>query len=194
MCFFPKIKLEYIWIDGDGQIRSKTKIYEEMNSKVTDLLKKSLVNKDTRLLNDKKYLSELKIMKIISDWNYDGSSTNQAEGNNSEVILKPVRIYIDVFRQNSLLVLCETWAHTLHPHTTNTRNKSLNIFRKYKDEKPWFGIEQEFFMIDILNGLPLGFNNDGSAHPQGKYYCSVGAGKCYGRPFAEEVLENCINS
>ena len=25
------ITLEYIWIDGDNQIRSKTKIYEEKN-------------------------------------------------------------------------------------------------------------------------------------------------------------------
>ena len=28
---------------------------------------------------------------------------------------------------------------------------------------------QEFFMINIKNNLPIGFNNDGSAHPSGKY-------------------------
>ena len=188
------ITLEYIWIDGDNQIRSKTKIYEEKNEDITNTLRQTLKSKNTDRLNDKKYLSELNILKLLPDWNFDGSSTNQAIGNDSEVIIRPVRIYLDVFREKWILVLCETWTSKMIPHATNTRNNALSIFSKFSDEEPWFGIEQEFFMINIKNNLPIGFNNDGSAHPQGRYYCSVGAGKCFGREFAEEVLENCLNT
>ena len=44
----------------------------------------------------------------IPEWNYDGSSTGQAEGKKSEVILKPVYVCPDPFRRNiqySYLVL-----------------------------------------------------------------------------------------
>jgi glutamine synthetase len=188
------ITLEYIWVDGHDQLRSKTKIYEEQTETITNNLKQALKNKNTDRLNNRKYLSELNILKLIPDWNFDGSSTNQAIGKDSEVILRPVRIYLDVFRKNGFLVLCETWTSKMVPHETNTRNKALRIFSKFSSEEAWFGIEQEFFMINTKNGLPIGFNNDGSAHPQGRYYCSVGAGKCFGRDFAEEVLENCLNT
>ena len=41
-------------------------------------------------------------------WNFDGSSTGQAPGTDSEVMLKPVRIFPDPFRGNPhKLVLCE---------------------------------------------------------------------------------------
>lgn len=42
-------------------------------------------------------------------WNYDGSSTKQATGENSEVFLKPVKYVPDPFRGgNHIIVLCET--------------------------------------------------------------------------------------
>ena len=34
----------------------------------------------------------------LEDWNYDGSSTEQADGKDSEVYLKPVALYKDPFR------------------------------------------------------------------------------------------------
>ena len=37
-------------------------------------------------------VSDLKV------WNYDGSSTGQADGHNSEVLLKPRAIFNDCFR------------------------------------------------------------------------------------------------
>ena len=43
-------------------------------------------------------------------WNFDGSSTGQATGENSDVYLKPKAIYRDPFRGgDNILVLCETW-------------------------------------------------------------------------------------
>lgn len=63
-----KTKLEYIWLDGyepEPNLRSKVKIVDDV---VTDV-------------ND------------VPLWNFDGSSTKQAEGSKSDCILKPVRIY-----------------------------------------------------------------------------------------------------
>lgn len=41
-------------------------------------------------------------------WNFDGSSTGQAPGDDSEVMLKPQAIYPDPFRGgDNILVICE---------------------------------------------------------------------------------------
>ena len=46
---------------------------------------------------------------VIDDWNYDGSSTGQALGSESEVIIKPRSLFNDPFRLgNNKLVLCST--------------------------------------------------------------------------------------
>ena len=37
-------------------------------------------------------------MTDLKVWNYDGSSTGQADGHNSEVLLKPRAIFNDPFR------------------------------------------------------------------------------------------------
>ena len=159
--------LEYIWIGGNNELRSKTKIclYEDVD------------------------LSSLPI------WNFDGSSTNQASGDDSEVLLNPVRVYKNPFVDNdnteNYLVLCETLNKDKTPHSTNTRSKASSIFSKYENMKPWYGIEQEFFMIDQETKLPLGFKKD-FTEPQGRYYCSVGSGSCFGREISNDMLNSCI--
>lgn len=58
-------------------------------------------------------------MYLISDlpkWNYDGSSTYQAEGSNSDTYLYPVAMYRDPFRRgNNKLVLCDTYKYNKKP-------------------------------------------------------------------------------
>lgn len=162
-------KLEYIWIGGNSEIRSKTKIVRSSKERLS--------------LNDEE----------ISEWNYDGSSTNQATGRDSEVLVRPVAIYPDPFRgENDLLVLCDTWLPNGEPHSTNTRITAKNIFDQSPDLEPMFGLEQEFFAINTKTRLPLGFPEYGYPAPQGPYYCSVGASNAPGRDFLEESLNNCI--
>jgi glutamine synthetase len=52
----------------------------------------------------------------LSWWNFDGSSTGQAEGSNSDIYLKPVAIYKDPFMLGSnKLVMCETYKYNKEP-------------------------------------------------------------------------------
>jgi len=107
----------------------------------------------------------------ISTWNYDGSSTGEATTSNSEVILYPVKSYPNPFfpKDTSFLILCDTSSST-------NRKKALELFNKTKskDLKPWFGIEQEYFITNKY-GLPFAFiNKEDKPEPQGKYYCGVG--------------------
>jgi glutamine synthetase len=172
----PNIVYEYIFLDAKNNFRSKTKVI------------KGPIKLDKYQSPDIHY---------IPSWNYDGSSTGQAKGNNSEVILKPVYVCPDPFRQNikySYLVLCETYSDPNTPHPNNTRHLSNFLFKKYSQEKPWFGIEQEFFIINPTLKLPLGMLPNGKTPPQADYYCGIGYGNCFGRPFIEDVLSYCLHS
>ena len=121
------------------------------------------------------------------EWDYDGSSTNQATGNNSEVILKPVRSFRDPFRQRSFLVMCDIYDFNENPHPDNNRHEALEIFEKYSAEKPWFGLEQEFFLFKKGTKTPSGKSNpETDLPPQGQYYCSVGASNCFDRQVMED--------
>jgi len=165
-----KYLVEYIWLDCNQYPRSKT-----------------------RVMSDKPILDNLPI------WNYDGSSTGQATGNNSEVLLKPVKLYPDPFRkEDNVLVLCETLNPDETPHSTNTRNKALKVFdnEKVKNEKTWYGIEQEYILLNYQNDTPLGWpvNVNLLPKPQGNYYCSVGTENIAGREIVEKHLEYCLYS
>ena len=163
-----RICLEYIWIGGKNEIRSKTKVF---NSK--DIIK----------------------AENLPVWNFDGSSTGQATGVDSEVMLYPVRVFKDPLREkNGFLVLCETYTPEGLPHHTNKRFNAKKIFDAKLEEEPWFGLEQEYFMINNDTGNPLGFCKNLIAKPQGQYYCSIGAGNAFGRQIVEEHLQACITA
>ncbi len=140
--------------------------------------------------------------KIIADgtdappiWGFDGSSTNQADGEHSDCVLQPVFTCPDPIRGgDNILVLCEVLdASTMKPHSTNTRAAAARVAKKYAKYDMWFGLEQEYTMLRP-DGSPLGFPKDGFPGPQGPYYCGVGTGKIVGRDIVEEHTQACLDA
>ena len=60
----------------------------------------------------------------LPEWNYDGSSTGQADENDSEVLIVPKALFNDPFNKegedNHKLALCDTYLPDGSPHPTNT--------------------------------------------------------------------------
>ena len=170
-----KICLEYVWIDGFENLRSKNRIL--------------VLDKLTLKLSD------------VPIWNFDGSSTGQAlDKKESDIILKPVRIYSNPFIKftKSYLVLCECLTIDMKPHPTNFRNDCFETTIEFKEDECLFGIEQEYTIferkdINKLNS-PYQWNNfeDPEIGGQGPYYCSIGGDRAFGRPIVEEHLEFCL--
>jgi glutamine synthetase len=80
----------------------------------------------------------------------------------------------------------------LEPHPTNTRVFAEKIEKEYSTEQAWFGLEQEYTIFK--DGRPLGFPEGGFPEPQGKYYCSAGGGRVFGREIVEEHLDLCLDA
>ena len=137
--------------------------------------------------------------KVIADsekpgiWGFDGSSTNQAAGESSDVVLSPVMITPDPIRGgDNKLVLCETFLTDMTPHPTNTRSKCAVVAEKYGSFETWFGLEQEYTFFE--GGYPLGWPDNGFPAPQGGYYCGVGAEEIFGREVVNKHLQACIDA
>jgi len=161
-----KSKLEYIWLDGykpTQSLRSKTKVESDFSGKVED----------------------------APIWCFDGSSTEQANGSNSDCLLKPVAVFPDPDRMNAFLVMTEVLNADGTPHESNGR---ATIDEADDDEDFWFGFEQEYFLWDPESNLPPGFPHGGFPRPQGPYYCSVGAINAYGREVVEDHLDICLEA
>ncbi len=159
-----KAKLEYLWLDGykpTQNIRSKTKLVEDFSGKLED----------------------------CPMWSFDGSSTEQAEGNSSDCLLKPVALYPDPARKNGWLVMTEVLSADGTPHPSNGRATIED-----DDNDFWFGFEQEYFIMDSRTLLPLGFPPGGYPGPQGMYYCSVGGKNTWGREIVEEHIDLCLEA
>jgi len=139
--------------------------------------------------------SKVKVVKdwdgTAPQWNFDGSSTNQAIGSDSECILDPVRIYTFDQKQNWHLVLCEVLNSDGTPHETNKRAE-LRGLQEFADANQfWWGFEQEYFLT--RNRKPLGFPDGGYPDPQGLYYCGVGGNQVEGREVVHQHLMHCLD-
>ena len=157
-------RAEYIWIDG-------TKPTSKLRSK-------------TKVLNDG---DELPL------WGFDGSSTNQAPGDNSDCVLRPVMTVPDPIRGgNDVLVMCEVLTVDMEPHPSNTRAACLVATDKYAAMEPWFGIEQEYTFFK--DGRVHGWPTHGYPAPQGGYYCGVGDDEIWGRDVVEAHTKNCMDA
>ena len=169
--------VEYIWIDKKGNLRSKSRYL-------------------------KCFLCEL---KDIPEWNFDGNSTGQAFSEDAEIVIKPKAMFTDPFRPRRSgrgdavyphkLVLCDTYKPDGAPCKDNNRVWAKEIFDRALEEEPWFGLEQEYFLIDPVRLKPLGFCGE-TTEPkkQGQYYCSTGFENNFGREIVEEHLMACLTA
>jgi len=162
---------EYIWLDGTEptqRLRSKTRIV-----RVCDL--------DGPRLED------------FPQWSFDGSSTGQAEGDDSDLLLEPVRFVPDPLRDGGFLVLCEVLDGDGAPHASNRRAYLREVLAAGADaEAPMFGFEQEYTLY--AKGRPLGWPETGFPGPQGPYYCGVGAEEAHGREMVEAHGRACLDA
>lgn len=161
-----KYRLDYVWLDGykpTANIRTKAQILE-LDSFSGDV-------------------NEAPV------WGFDGSSTQQAEGHDSDCILQPVRVYKNPLHRNAWFVLCEVFDRAGVAVPSNYR---AQIDDEANDEF-WFGFEQEYVLMTSA-GRPLGFPEGGYPEPQGPYYCSVGSQNSAGRELIEYHFEMCLEA
>ena len=174
--------LEYIWLGANDILRSKTKIW-------------------TPSENERLYIRKNGITSVsFPIWNFDGSSTGQAEGINSEIKIEPVAVYPNPFYSNpgnykNYLVLCQTLDKDNIPLISNTRAVANEIFEQTKGHEPWFGIEQEYFIISqstasAWRGLP----RDENGLIQFRNYCGTGYSDIFHREMVIEHMHLCLNA
>ena len=157
--------LEYVWIGGKGERRSKTRI----------------INFLIRNVND------------IPNWTSDGSSTEQADSNGmTEIILAPCKYFLNPLLNNknitcdNYIVLCETFDINMVALPSNYREKALRIFNKGLSEEPWFGIEQEYIMCHTNQK-----NKDKCLSSDSRHYCGTQLNSVE-RTIAEEHMSACL--
>jgi len=161
---------EYIWLDGvkpTAELRSKSRVIEFTGKANLD---------------------------IFPEWGFDGSSTNQATGDKSDCILKPVNFVSDPIRgEGNFLVMCEVYDKEGLPHPTNTRAILRRVLQAgAAAHEPMVGFEKEYTLFQ--DSTPLGFPLDGYPRPQGPYYCGVGANRAFGREIVERHTQACIDA
>ena len=161
----------YIWIDGakpTPKLRSKTRILAHPEREIE--------------LSD------------FPEWGFDGSSTNQAEGQESDLVLHPVKFVMNPLQgETNYLVLCEVLNPDHTPHTTNTRSKLRQLMeREAHQYEPWIGFEQEYTLFK--GNTPLGWPSNGYPAPQGPFYCGVGADEVFGRDLVQDHTYACLEA
>ena len=159
---------EYLWLDGGRPvqaIRSKTRVVQlPTDAKVDD----------------------------FPVWSFDGSSTEQASGDDSDCLLVPVSVAKDPLRGTGhYLVLCEVRNADGSDHASNRRAALRSILTAIDPKiDPWVGFEQEYTLY--RDGRPLGFPSNGFPGPQGPYYCGSGVDQAFGRELVEEHAQACL--
>ncbi len=161
---------EYLWLDGHQptqELRSKTRLLPHIEGQAINI-------------------------NFFPDWGFDGSSTYQATGEHSDLILRPVAFCKDVLRGEGVayVVMCEVFQANGKAHSSNQRALLRELLAKgAKKEEIWIGFEQEYTFFK--DDRPMGWPKEKTPKPQGPYYCGVGAEKVFGRDIVEEHMRVC---
>lgn len=119
--------IDYIWLDSERNLRTKKRILYLDNS-----------------------IGEY--FNSVPEWNYDGSSTGQAsiEGN-TEIILKPIFTSTNENEPRTIIALCDIFDINGNPLSHRKAAEEYFTREEVLKEEPWFGLEQEFFLIPKSN-------------------------------------------
>jgi glutamine synthetase len=172
--------LEYVWIDADGGLRSKN-----------------------RVVHDDEGIERLVSHPERWEWSFDGSSTGQATGTDSDILIRPVAVYDNPFYHglSAYLIMCDCYNKDGTPHATNARVRCVQTESASATDQPLFGIEQEYVLFDRLKPhqyftQPYQWMN--SSNPgcggQGPYYCGAGGDRCFGRSIVDQHLKACLHA
>ena len=162
----------YIWLDGTvptQTLRSKVRILPLSEGPVS--------------------------LEDLPDWGFDGSSTHQSSGENSDLILRPVSFIDDpILGKGNYLVMCEVYNDDgVTPHPTNKRAHLRAVLQNGGNQHDaWFGFEQEYTLFK--GSTPLGWPDRGYPAPQGPFYCGVGADEAFGRILVEKHTQACLDA
>src|SRR3990167_4564974 len=164
-------QVTYIWMDGaepTQKLRSKVRIIKHPNSDIT--------------------------LPDFPEWGFDGSSTYQATGHHSDLILRPVHFIKDpILGEGNYLLLCEVMNPDGTPHPTNSRAQLRKVMAAgAAEQEPWIGFEQEYTLFQ--GSQPLGWPDRGYPAPQGPFYCGVGSDEVFGRGLVEEHTQACLGA
>uniref|UniRef100_A0A2A4J2C5 glutamine synthetase n=1 Tax=Heliothis virescens TaxID=7102 RepID=A0A2A4J2C5_HELVI len=161
-----KVLATYVWIDGTGEnLRSKERTLDFMPKVAEDL-------------------------PVLT---YDGSGTRQARKKNADMYLFPRAIYRNpIHRGRSILVMCDTFDKNLQPTATNNRVRCAEAYLKCAEEEPWFGIEQELYLMNSYDLRPLGWPYKGFPDKTTQYHYGIGADKAFGRELMEAHYKCCL--
>jgi glutamine synthetase len=159
-------KAEYIWLDGNStpQLRSKVKVIDLIEGQMPPV------------------------------WGFDGSSTLQAEGSSSDCVLYPAFVCKNPLEKNAILVLCEVLNPDMSRHSSNTRQACARAAKIFETDECWFGMEQEYVLVDKISKRPAGWALNNEPAPQGDYYCGNGASLVAGRKVVGEHLDACLEA
>ena len=158
---------EYVWLSGKNT-------YNDVRSKYKTITNISI---------------EQATVESLPEWNFDGSSTGQHRGNNTEIVIRPAAMYSHPFLQDAKVVLCECYYPDGTPEKNNTRVIAKALFDAHLADEPMFGLEQEYFIYK--NGAPFMWPENGFPAPQADYYCGNGS-QVTGREIALEHYQACL--
>ncbi len=161
--------LEYIWLDTNNHIRTKQRSCNDKQISNKIFSTPELLNMD---IEDK-----VELLELLPVWNFDGSSTGQSTTETSEIKLRPVNVMNDPFsipltHISKIIILCECYTCDGESVDGNYRSKCVSTEKHCGDLDAWFGLEQEFFLFDMITKQPVRWSQTRTTQ-QGEYYCGL---------------------